>query len=70
MAFESPNFGPLGEVGVNFNIAWHRLLRYNFEGKLQIFTEMSEEISLINMMPCLNLSVVEAILQNSKAVVI
>lgn len=34
VAFESPNFGPLGEVGVNFNIAWHRLLRHNFEGKL------------------------------------
>ena len=70
VAFESPNLGPLGEVGVNFSINWSRLLRHNFDGKLRVFTWFSENISLINIMPCMNLSVVENILQASKAVIV
>ena len=70
VAFESPNLGPLGEVGVNFSINWSRLLRHNFDGKLRVFTRFSENISLINIMPCMNLSVVENILQASKAVIV
>ena len=61
-AFESPNLGPLGEVGVNFSICWKRILRHNFDGKLRVFTEFSDNISLINIMPCINLNVVENIL--------
>lgn len=70
VAFESPNLGPLGEVGVNFSIHWNRLMRHNFDGKLRVFTDFSENISLINVMPCMNLSVVENILQASKAVIV
>lgn len=70
VAFESPNLGPLGEVGVNFSICWSRLLRHNFDGRLRVFTEFSDNISLINIMPCINLNVVENILQNSKAVIV
>lgn len=62
VAFESPNIGELGEVGVNFKINWHRVLRHNFEGDLQVFTEMSDDVSLINITPCMNLKVVQAIL--------
>ena len=70
VAFESVNFGHLGEVGVNFNICWSRVLQHNFEGDLNVFTDMSEDISIINMSPCINLKVIESILCNSKAVVI
>jgi L-asparaginase/Glu-tRNA(Gln) amidotransferase subunit D len=70
VAFDSVNFGPLGEVGVNFNIFWNRVLQHNFEGDLNVFTDMSEDISIINMSPCINLKVIEAIFFHSKAVVI
>lgn len=69
-AFDSPNYGPLAELGVNFQIYWSRVIRFNFEGKIKIFTEMCEDISMINIIPCLNIRVIESILQSSKAVVI
>jgi L-asparaginase/Glu-tRNA(Gln) amidotransferase subunit D len=69
-AFDSPNYAPLAELGVNFQIYWSRVIRFNFEGKIKIFTEMSEDISMINIIPCLNIRVIESILQSSKAVVI
>ena len=62
VAFEAANMQALGEVGVSFNIRWSLINRYNFEGKLQVFTEMSDEVSMINITPCINLRVVENIL--------
>lgn len=70
VAFESPNFGPLGEVGVNFDIKWHKVLRNNFEGDLRIFTKMSSEVSVIKIQPCINFKVLESILRESRAVII
>ena len=70
MAFGSPNIGVLGEVGVNFNIHWGRVLRHRCEGSLKVFTDMSEDVSIINISPCINLKVVYSIFRNSKAVVI
>ena len=32
VAFETPNLGILGEIGVNFTIHWDRILRHSFEG--------------------------------------
>ena len=61
-AFDSPNYGPLAELGVNFQIYWNRVIRFNFEGKIKIFTEMCEDISMINIIPCLNIRVIESIL--------
>jgi L-asparaginase/Glu-tRNA(Gln) amidotransferase subunit D len=62
--------GYLGEVGVNFKICWSRVLRHNFEGKLKVFTDMNQDISIVNITPCLNLKVIQAILMNSSAVII
>jgi L-asparaginase/Glu-tRNA(Gln) amidotransferase subunit D len=42
IAFESPNLGVLGDVGVNFNIYWSRILKHSYEGKLRVFTDMNE----------------------------
>jgi L-asparaginase len=70
VAFESPNLGFLGEVGVDFKICWSRVLRHNFEGKLKVFTDMSQDISIVNITPCINLKVFSAIFSNSAAVVI
>jgi L-asparaginase/Glu-tRNA(Gln) amidotransferase subunit D len=70
VAFNTPNLGPLGEVGVDFQINWHRIQRHNFEGRLNVFTDMNQDISVLNFSPFLNLKVIESILMNSKAVVI
>ena len=70
VAFASPNFNFLGEVGVTFDIKWHRILRHNFEGNLRVFTDMSSDVSVINIQPCINYRVIEGILNNSKAVII
>ena len=69
-AFQSPNYRPLGEVGVDFKIYWDRILTHSFEGKIQLFTEMSEDIAMITIMPSMNIKVVESVLHNSKAVVL
>ena len=70
IAFESPNLEPLGEVGVDFKINWNLVLRHNFEGKLNVHTEMNEDISVINITPCINVKATKAILNSSKAVVL
>ena len=62
VAFDSPNYSPLAELGVNFQIFWNRVIRFNFEGKIKIFTDMCEDISMINIIPCLNLRVIESVL--------
>ena len=61
VAFESPNVDVLGEIGVNFHINWHLVLRHNFDGQLEIFTKMSEDISIVNITPCINLNVFKSI---------
>mmetsp|Transcript_14242 Transcript_14242/g.24221 ORF Transcript_14242/g.24221 Transcript_14242/m.24221 type:complete len:279 (-) Transcript_14242:949-1785(-) len=69
-AFATPNAGVLGEVGVDFTIHFDRILRHKFEGKLNVFTNMSEEISMLKITPCINLRVIDSVLKNSRAVVI
>ena len=70
VAFQSPNIGVLGEVGVNFVINWDRVLRRNFDDQLSVFTSMEEDISIINITPCINLKVIQSIFQNSKGVIV
>ena len=65
-AFNSPNFEPLGVMGVNFEIKWENIQRHVFEGKLNVFTNMSNNISMISISPCLNIKAIEAILSNSE----
>lgn len=69
LAFNSPNCGLLGEVGVDFKIHWNRVITGN-TGELTVFTDLSEEISTINISPVMNLKVIESIFSNSKAVII
>ena len=69
-AFNSPNFPPLGVMGVNFDINWDLIQRHIYEGKMEVFTQMSHNISLINISPCLNLKVVETVMMNSEAVIL
>ena len=71
VAFNTPNQGYLGEVGVNFIIHWEKVLTniVNTE-TFEIFSDMSQDISTINISPCINLKVVQAILENSKAVIV
>ena len=41
-----------------------------YDGKMEVFTNMSHNISLINISPCLNLKVVETVMLNSEAVIV
>ena len=71
LAFDSPSYGLLGEVGVNFVIHWKRIIYgRGYEGELNVFKDLNDEISTININPCINLKVVESILSNSKAVIV
>jgi lysophospholipase len=69
-AFNTPNFPPLGVMGVNFDIRWDLAQRHMYEGKMESFTKMSSNISLISVAPCINLKVVESVLMNSEAVIL
>jgi lysophospholipase len=70
VAFDSPNAGVLGEVGIEFKIHFDRVLRHDFEGSLKIFTEMSEDIAMVNITPCLNVKSIQSVLNTAKGVVI
>jgi lysophospholipase len=65
-AFGSPNLAPLGTMGVNFEINWEAIQRHTFEGKMEAFTNMSSDISLISISPCLNMKVIDSVLMNSE----
>lgn len=69
-AFNSPNFAPLGEMGVEFEIKWEHIQRHVYDGHMQAFTSMDNNISLISVSPLLNLKIIENILFSSKAVII
>ena len=45
-------------------------MKENYNGKLNVFTEMSDGISIININPCINVKVIKSILMNSKSVII
>lgn len=70
IAFGSPNYSCLGNVGVDFKIHWDKILSHSFFGELTVFTEMSDDISLVNISPCINAKVVRSTMENSKAVII
>ena len=60
IAFNSPNCGLLGEVGVNFKINWEKVIvgTNATDSDLSVFTDLNEEISTINISPCINLKVI------------
>jgi L-asparaginase/Glu-tRNA(Gln) amidotransferase subunit D len=69
-AFSSPNFPPLATIGVNFDIRWDLVMRHTFEGKMEVFSSLSENVAKISVAPCMNLKVLEAVLNNSEAIII
>ena len=69
-AFNTPNFAPLGVMGVEFDINWEHIQRHVYDGHINAFTKMDNSISLISISPLLNLKIIENILFNSKAVII
>ncbi|CDW83985.1 l-asparaginase archaeal glu-trnagln amidotransferase subunit d [Stylonychia lemnae] len=69
-AFCSPNFKPLGVMGVTFEISWDHIERSVYDGQMVVFTEMSNNISLISMSPLFNLNIIESILEKSEGVII
>lgn len=69
-AFNSPNFAPLGVMGVEFDIDWNHIQRHVYGGQMEAFTVMDNNISLVSISPLLNLRIIENILFQSKAVII
>ena len=70
IAFNSPNSGLLGEVGTSFKIHWNNIQSQGLFQEMSVFTDLCEDISTINIAPCINHKVIESILSNSKAVII
>jgi L-asparaginase/Glu-tRNA(Gln) amidotransferase subunit D len=69
-AFNTPNFSPLGVMGVEFEIQWDHIQRHVYDGHINAFSNMDNSISLISISPLLNLKIIETILFQSKAVII
>jgi len=69
-AFNTPNFAPLGVMGVDFDISWEHIQRHAYDGHINAFSNMTNSISLLSISPLLNLKIVETILFQSKAVII
>eukprot|EP00347_Sterkiella_histriomuscorum_P002989 403366027 len=69
-AFSSPNFPCLGTFGVDFEMNWDQTHRYMYEGKMTAFTNMSNNIAMINISPLFNTKIIECILESSQAVII
>ena len=69
-AFNTPNFPPLGVMGVEFEIQWEHIQRHVYDGHINAASNMDNSISLISVSPLLNLKIIEAILFSSKAVII
>ena len=61
-AFTSPNIHPLGVMGVEFEMRWDLIQRHTNDGRMTIFTKMSNDISLVSVSPLLNNKVFESIL--------
>ena len=57
-------------MGVEFDIAWEHIQRHVYDGPINAFTQMDNNISLISISPLLNLSIIENILFKSRAVII
>ena len=70
VAFDSPNTGVLGDVGVDFKIYYSRILRHKFEGRLNVFTNLSSDIAVLNMTPMVNANSLKSVMSSAKGVVI
>lgn len=70
-AFQSPNYPELAKAGVQIEWQKDRLYRTSL-GKLEVFTEFSNELALIRLFPGINFDVYESIFTNSqvKAIVL
>ena len=62
-AFESSNFPPLAESGVNLKINYEKLLRPNLRKKMLIHKSLNGNILILKLFPCMNLETIEHILQ-------
>jgi lysophospholipase len=69
-AFNTPNFAPLGVMGVEFEIDWTKILRHVYEGQMQAFTNLDNRISLISISPLLNMDIIKNIFTQARAVII
>ena len=70
IAFTSPNFGYLAEVGVNFLVHWERILGHSYFGEFNVFKELNDEIATFHCAPILNIKQAEATFKDNKAVII
>ena len=62
-AFESSNFPPLAESGVNLKINYEKLLKPNLRKKMLIHKSLNGNILILKLFPCMNLETIEHILQ-------
>lgn len=62
-AFESSNFPPLAESGVNLKINYEKLLKPNLRKKMLIHKSLNGNILILKLFPCMNLETIAHILK-------
>jgi len=69
-AFDSPNFPPLAESGVNLRVEKHLLLKRTKQ-KFSIITNLCQDVFIVKLFPGFPLSILENIINNGlKAIII
>jgi lysophospholipase len=63
-AFDSPNFPPLGNIGINLIIDWDRVCRPNLCLPFEPITKMSKEVGILYLFPGIMLNVVQSFLES------
>ncbi|GAB6025427.1 hypothetical protein CHUAL_011173 [Chamberlinius hualienensis] len=62
-AFDSPNMGPLVDVGVNIKIDWKNVLPMSLGPQLRVHTNMCRLVSVLTIFPSIPIQIVKAHLE-------
>ncbi|XP_022904480.1 L-asparaginase isoform X2 [Onthophagus taurus] len=62
-AFNSPNYGPLGIVGINFEVYPNNIAKINNTKTLKVYTEMSKNVAMIQLFPTISADMLIAFLK-------
>lgn len=70
LGFTSPNFPPLGVMNVGFEIRWDLILRNNYNGTIDLHTELSKDVAIFRCTPEMNVRVLQVMIQECRAIIL
>lgn len=62
-AFDTPNFPPLGRVGINLEIDYRQIYRPCTVDKFTVHTQLNENVGLLRLFPSISLATIRAFFQ-------